>query len=207
MKLISDCALRLLAEILSEEALIDPSKLLRFLLLTFADLKAYRFTYWMAMPAVIPDESNAFQQLHMENLIDWNASSTTTTISSISSSNISGRQISSSVYKSMAEYVAASRLALPPVFVLQVQHADGAASSTHLRIISLRDAFSSDSLWQQQSNSFIVLFDSNNTDTGFSWIVRNLLMALSLLIKPSAGSDFTANIIGLRGSTPFRMLR
>ena len=35
-------------------AVRDPSLLQRFVVLTFADLKAYRFTYWCAAPALLP---------------------------------------------------------------------------------------------------------------------------------------------------------
>ena len=41
-------------------AVIDPSILSSFTLLTFPDLKSYRFTYWFAAPVILPNASNPF---------------------------------------------------------------------------------------------------------------------------------------------------
>ncbi|KAJ3156593.1 Autophagy protein 7 [Geranomyces variabilis] len=44
------------ADINSGAAVNNPSLLTRFLLVTFADLKKYRFYYWFAFPALLPEE-------------------------------------------------------------------------------------------------------------------------------------------------------
>jgi len=53
--------------------LFDPSLLLTFQLLTHSDLKAYRFTYWMGVPAVIPTSLHpqAFMSTSVAPLKDW----------------------------------------------------------------------------------------------------------------------------------------
>ena len=43
--------------ILSDQAANDPSVLNQFLLLTYADLKAYRYYYWFAFPALLPGKA------------------------------------------------------------------------------------------------------------------------------------------------------
>ncbi|OBZ85707.1 Ubiquitin-like modifier-activating enzyme ATG7 [Choanephora cucurbitarum] len=45
---------KIIQAVQSKEALDDPSLLNQFLLLTFADLKKYKFYYWFAFPAIIP---------------------------------------------------------------------------------------------------------------------------------------------------------
>ena len=50
--LLSSVGQQIWEDILSGAALEDPSKLLRFLLLSYGDLKKYRFHYWFAFPAL-----------------------------------------------------------------------------------------------------------------------------------------------------------
>ncbi|KAJ3163130.1 Autophagy protein 7 [Geranomyces michiganensis] len=47
---------RIWGDITSGAAVTNPSLLTRFLLITFADLKKYRFYYWFAFPALLPEE-------------------------------------------------------------------------------------------------------------------------------------------------------
>jgi ubiquitin-like modifier-activating enzyme ATG7 len=49
----------LLEDINSGRALNDPSLLSKFSLITFSDLKKYKFFYWFAFPAILP--ANPFQ--------------------------------------------------------------------------------------------------------------------------------------------------
>lgn len=48
---------RIWEDVQNGEALRDPSKLSRFLLVTFADLKSFHFHYWFAFPAIKPPEN------------------------------------------------------------------------------------------------------------------------------------------------------
>ena len=63
-KLLDDCAAEIWRHILTLEAVRDPTLLQRFVLLTFADLKSYRFTYWFATPALLPAEAILFDHPH-----------------------------------------------------------------------------------------------------------------------------------------------
>ncbi|KAJ3047182.1 Autophagy protein 7 [Rhizophlyctis rosea] len=55
-KLLKDVSNRIWDDITSGKALDQPELLTRFLLLTFADLKKYKFYYWFAFPALLPPE-------------------------------------------------------------------------------------------------------------------------------------------------------
>ena len=50
-KLLEEAARRVWEDIESGRALAEPERLLRFLLLTFADLKSHKYYYWFAFPA------------------------------------------------------------------------------------------------------------------------------------------------------------
>ncbi|EGF82859.1 hypothetical protein BATDEDRAFT_34488 [Batrachochytrium dendrobatidis JAM81] len=54
--LIKTVSLEIWQDILSGAAVADPTLLNKFLLLTFADLKKYKFYYWFAFPALLPTE-------------------------------------------------------------------------------------------------------------------------------------------------------
>ena len=54
-----------------DTVLEDPSTLLSFQLLTYSDLKAYKFTYWVGIPAVIPVSTHGFMGTSSVTLKDW----------------------------------------------------------------------------------------------------------------------------------------
>ncbi|KAI8061489.1 uncharacterized protein B0P05DRAFT_557287 [Gilbertella persicaria] len=56
----------IVAAVKSREAIENPSRLNSFLLLTFADLKKYKFYYWFAFPALMP--SVPWQCVHQESI-------------------------------------------------------------------------------------------------------------------------------------------
>ncbi|TPX37245.1 hypothetical protein SmJEL517_g01103 [Synchytrium microbalum] len=56
-KLFKDTANRIWDDIVSGSAINSPSLLNRFILLTFADLKKYRFYHWFAFPALLPEQT------------------------------------------------------------------------------------------------------------------------------------------------------
>lgn len=58
------------ASISSGEAVADPSLLSKFVLLTFADLKTYKFMYWLGVPAVLPDTPFTFKSFRSLQDVD-----------------------------------------------------------------------------------------------------------------------------------------
>ena len=84
----------------------DPSTLLTFQLLTFSDLKAYKFTYWIGVPAIIPVSTHGFMSTSSVTLKDWmmiSSSSSSSSRSNSSSSSASSSDQSSSVVDVMNE--------------------------------------------------------------------------------------------------------
>jgi len=63
----------------ADTILDNPSILLTFQLLTFSDLKAYKFTYWVGVPAVIPMSTHGFMTSSSVTLKDWMLISSSTT--------------------------------------------------------------------------------------------------------------------------------
>eukprot|EP01027_Heterolobosea_sp_BB2_P003931 GEZU01005915.1.p1 GENE.GEZU01005915.1~~GEZU01005915.1.p1 ORF type:complete len:308 (+),score=70.63 GEZU01005915.1:92-1015(+) len=55
-KLLREIAQELYNDIKSGEVIQNPSKLCRFVVLTFADLKAHKFYYWFAFPTIAPSQ-------------------------------------------------------------------------------------------------------------------------------------------------------
>ncbi|ORE09599.1 E1-like protein-activating enzyme Gsa7p/Apg7p [Rhizopus microsporus var. microsporus] len=72
-QLFQEATLKIKEAVESGEALKDPKKLYHYLLLTFADLKKYKFYYWFAFPAIIPDQ-DGWQLDHQQNLTSEQAS-------------------------------------------------------------------------------------------------------------------------------------
>lgn len=53
-------------DIISGDSVADPSLLSRFILITYADLKKYRYTYWFAFPAL----ATSFEIINRKNIED-----------------------------------------------------------------------------------------------------------------------------------------
>ncbi|KAI8807414.1 hypothetical protein BJ742DRAFT_869846 [Cladochytrium replicatum] len=61
--LFSECVGQLWEDVMSGRAINEPHRLSRFLLISFADLKKYKFTYWFAFPALQPAEPHKLNKL------------------------------------------------------------------------------------------------------------------------------------------------
>ncbi|KAI8811568.1 hypothetical protein BJ742DRAFT_706565 [Cladochytrium replicatum] len=61
--LFSECVGQLWEDITSGKAINEPHLLNRFLLISFADLKKYKFTYWFAFPALQPGAPHKLNKL------------------------------------------------------------------------------------------------------------------------------------------------
>ncbi|KAG1349719.1 hypothetical protein G6F62_003489 [Rhizopus arrhizus] len=66
-QLFQQAAEKVIKAVESGEALKNPNSLLSFLLITFADLKKYKFYYWFAFPAIIPQQ-DAWQSIRQVDL-------------------------------------------------------------------------------------------------------------------------------------------
>lgn len=53
-KIILDLTCDIIKHVVSKAAIDDPSLLYPFILLSYADLKSYRFTYWFCLPCILP---------------------------------------------------------------------------------------------------------------------------------------------------------
>ena len=56
-KIILDLTCDIVNHVVSKAAIDDPSLLYPFILLSYADLKSYRFTYWFCLPCILPSVS------------------------------------------------------------------------------------------------------------------------------------------------------
>lgn len=191
---------------LSLSAVSQPSELLSFVLLTFADLKSYRFTYWLGVPAIIP-ESTAFTSTPVQLLKEQH--------------DESGCNVSIELYRALLQKLAAHQedsepeTALQPVFALRfpscedTQHSSIAGETTefqmqhihHAELLSFADAWSG----RHAPGLYIVVADPSAATTGFGWIVRNLLAMLAIHQPTDTEGPSMCRIIGLRGSTAVKL--
>lgn len=158
-------------------------------MLSFADLKLYKFTYWFCEPALVPDTS--FQ----------------TTAAGISHFHNDHADHIVHLYKNLLEYWSTSPdPSFKQVLMLQTENSTP-------RLVSLRDG------WTQRytATSFVIVFDSAlgsgdssssstpDSDTTFGWSLRNVLSLLALTHNDSAEQTFV-NIVSLRGQLLKRVL-
>lgn len=201
---LKQAALSVLSSILSLSAVARPSELLNFILLTFADLKSYRFTYWLGVPAIIP-ESTVFTsspiRLLKEQLDD------------------NGCNVCIELYRALLKKLLTiqedgeSESALQTVFALRfpigsedLHQSETAGDPTeyqmqhihHAELLSFADAWES----RHAAGVYIVVADPSASANGFGWVVRNLLAMLALHHPGgSCGTEgpLQCRVIGLRG--------
>jgi hypothetical protein len=194
-------SLSLLSAIVSSEVLDDPSKFLTFMLLTYSDLKAYRFTYWMGAPAIIPDRS--FNSTDLRSVKD------------ITLEN--GGNLCLELYHQLLQRLSSSQnesatagAPLSPIFALRLTSTSEtmlrSAAGGDLTEYQLHDAQKAELLTLREAwadryspDVHIVVLDASASASGFGWMVRNLLAALALH-HDSATDSATVRLVGLRGN-------
>lgn len=171
-----------------------------FILLTFADLKSYRFTYWFGAPVLVP--SIPFQ---------------TAKNSPVSLFKIEHTKAVVSIYHQLHIYLNnAESLSTKMIFMLVPSNNQSAGDGSYA-LIPLSQGWSS----RYDKHSFIVVLDtdtllrnkhseaSSTTPTApsavFGWSMRNLLALVSLHHVPSDECS-SCNIVSLRGSLLNRLL-
>lgn len=192
-KLLEDCAAHIWQSIVTLDAMRDPRLLQRFVLLTFADLKSYRFTYWFASPALLPAASVPFDPFqppkHLFQSDSDNGSYWWTGIVAMY------RGVPTTLTTSESKSLS-SPSPLPPVFVLSTT----AAGSW--QVTTLADSWDRLLAETNSSDLFVVVADTASDDvSSFGWQLRNVLALLGTHMRPAT----TVSIIALRGSVAKRM--
>ena len=200
-------SINLLSDIISGTAIENPDKLLTFLLLTYSDLKAYRFTYWMGVPAIVPD-----QPFH---------NSTQRSLCDVLTEN--GSNLSTELYRVLMRRLLESQEdpaegiePLRSTFAIKItttnetmqQSATGPDLSEyqmqgvqHTELLTLSEAWDD----RYSPDVFIVVVDSSAAESGFGWGVRNLLEMMAFHQSDSSLNG-TVRLIRVRGSVAKRLV-
>ena len=156
--------------IITGNAIDDPSELLKFVMLSFADLKTYKFYFWYGFPALIP--------LHPYQL---RSTDSCATVKELSFHGISGVDFLTTIYSKLAE------LQQQLVYICIVD-------DSSFRLLSLREGWN----YRHDSNAYVVILDtSNTTSSSPGWHVRNIL---ALFSYHKVSNLMNINLICLRGS-------
>jgi ubiquitin-like modifier-activating enzyme ATG7 len=183
--LLEDSARNIFGSILNGDAVRNPSVLLQFALLTFADLKSYKFTYWLGVPALLPDK--AFVSSELIALKDRDS------------------QLTSVMYRVMKDSLTTSTLP----YIFAIYHPK---SGTDVELPFVMDQLLTlEQAWPHCFHPavYFVVPDSSSADNSVGWTVRNFLALLAIGAGVARGvedgSVSTARIIGLRGAIAKRM--
>ena len=176
----------------------DPSELKSFILLAFSDLKAYRFTYWLGVPAVIPD--TAFTSAPIQMLRDTHFEN--------------GCSVSVELYRLLLKKLQLSCDAgsseLQQVFALRAPASawtgDQSESHSQMQHIQHADLMTFEEAWPMRHDPSVhlVVLDSTAEAGGFGWTLRNLLVMLAI---HAPEKESAVKIIGLRGSAAKKLCR
>ncbi|KAJ3293044.1 Autophagy protein 7 [Rhizoclosmatium sp. JEL0117] len=178
--LLSAAAAKIWAAIKNGEALEDQSILASFVLLTFADLKKYKFYYWFAFPALLPSTHFTtdpyFPIRPLKSL--WNSQK----IDALKAAYDSLRGLSLATSSSPPENsttTTAPRIPLDTNFVL-VKSDPSNSNSVILGKLSEWDLFWKDIPAEDWTVAFA---DPSNLPTNPGWPLRNFLLLLKYRFK------------------------
>jgi hypothetical protein len=183
--LLEDSGRNIFGLILNGDAVRNPSVLLQFALLTFADLKSYKFTYWLGVPALVPDK--AYISSELVALKDRDS------------------QLTFAIYKSMKDSLTTSNLP----YIFAIYHP---TSTTGKELPFVVDQLLTlEQAWPYCFHPavYFVVPDSSSADNSVGWTVRNFLALLAISAGVTRGTSEslleTARVIGLRGAIAKRM--
>ena len=201
--------------IVNHKFLTDPSSLYFFILLSFADLKSYKFVYWYGCPS-FASTTPSYQLMSHQTLQAY-----LTTVFP-NQQEVLLIQVYTAIYERFAELRSNDKesFAVPPVCMMSIQTEEGEVqegeSGSKICIHTLQEA------WQYrfQSNYYILVLDNNMLPGGAGagastgWGVRNLLVLLSATVPTPTASptardtaDPQVNIVCLRGELVYHTLK
>ena len=198
-----DISSTLIASITDGRAIDNPTLLFPHAILSFADLKSYKFTYWYCEPVLVPDEPFQTSSTGIRLLQDTNANQLLYLYRHLleywsSSLSLGNHQSQSSSCKQVFMMIETSK-------------------DSGYQIVNLRDGWNK----RYEQGSCIVVFESalvssssssseskvHDSSFTFGWTMRNLLALLALSHDSSASStEYFVNIVSLRGSLWKRLL-
>lgn len=148
-QILTDCGSSVLDCIVSGEAIANPALLHNFQLITFADLKSYKFVFWFGMPAVSTAQS-------------WELRSSELVHGDETKAPLLQGDVLRAVYERVLQQNTMD------VFVVE------RSSDVH-NVLSLREAWEK----RYSSDLTFVLLDMSSAKQGLGWNVRNLLTLLT----------------------------
>ena len=197
----------------SLDAVNNPELLLTFLLLTYSDLKAYRFTYWLGVPAIVPDQPfNCTDLQALRGVVYENSCDICTELYRLLLQRLAASQ-EEPPHTDSAGYSIKSVFAIKFTEVNEAMMQSGTGSDLaeyQIQGIQRGELLTLAEAWplRYSPEVFLVVLDPSASSSGFGWIVRNLLAMLALH-HDSAGYQGTAagsvRLIGLRGSVAKRI--
>jgi ubiquitin-like modifier-activating enzyme ATG7 len=177
MQLLSEFSSKLVSFMMNKESVLqDPKLLQRFFLLTFADLKSYKFYYWFCQPVIVPESSSSFTLLN-DGIINR--------VTAFSSLFTDGKKLES-IYEYLFEIIG-DNSEIPFLFLLIKTNED---SHVIHPFSTLEDHLTSD------NELYLIILDQSKGFDSFGWNVRNLLTFLAI----SFPTLKRVNLIGLRNS-------
>lgn len=206
--LLRKTSLEVLYDILTKRAVEDPDKLLNFLLLTFADLKTYRFTYWLGVPAFVPDQpftSSDLQSLKDVN-IDGGSGVCLELYRTLIQALLSRQEAGATSTQPSLQSIFALKFSALNESAMQSSTTGGDMAEYQMQDIQRAELLTLAEVWdvRYSSDVYLVVSDPSSSPTAMGWVVRNLLAMLALHhTLPEAA---TVRIIGLRGLVAKKLL-
>ena len=220
--------------IINNTAISLPNTLLSFVLLIFADLKQYRFTYWLGVPAILPNTPFIYTQ--PSRLVSTGTESLKHTLMFLKEMVRDRERMASLEDKDHKEWIETETLSSASMvdmvevdnigrrMVLQIyRHLQRTLSDSTLRsqmqcMFALRldsgDEYSTErttvmslrDAWPMRCGlcTFIVCFDRASAQSALGWPVRNLL---AMLASHAGEHSESVRIIALRGKLARKIAR